>query len=166
MKHSIVLPVLFLALVSCTQPNIKYFDTNWGRPIVIDPSVPPDGEQLIQILLEHRAVPLKGTECERSGSSMGEDRRILQHRLAMLLGFGIGSPNSQMVLSSRCTTEPVELPDGDMPEPSPSSTQIDAWMCTLAVVDNAAKEVFIGGNIRIIFTKDTWKIFPKRLYCS
>jgi hypothetical protein len=51
-----------------------------GEAIKIDPTKPPVGAQLVQILLENQSIKLADTPCGRSG-----DTRILQQRLALTL---------------------------------------------------------------------------------
>lgn len=173
MKHSIALPALFLMLGSCAQPvtrpdHPQRVDSTWGKPMEIDPSVPPDGTQLMRILLENQSVPLKGTQCENSTPSMGEDKRSLHHLLAAMLGTGLASTQTLTLVASTCETASVELPDGSTPEEWSSKTIIDAWTCSLttAGTDEEKERYFSASSIRFIFTKDTWKLFPKRLSCS
>lgn len=42
-------------------------DARLGEPLKINPSKPPDGIQMFQILLEHGALKLKDTPCARQG---------------------------------------------------------------------------------------------------
>lgn len=88
-SNEISLPLLCLALVSCAPAYTKTERLDpMGDPLKIDPTKPPDGMQLVQILLENQSLPVKGTGCQ-SGSI--ENRR-LQHILAMVLGYGLDGP--------------------------------------------------------------------------
>lgn len=157
----VALPCAFcLALVACTPGTPAGRIDALGEPIKIDPAKPPNGEQLIQLLLENQSLPLKGTDC----TDGKDDPRLLQHRLVMMLGVLVDNPKGAVGLSSRCSPEPVELPDGAMPEPHTSKTAIKAWRCSLGA-SSTEGEVFIGSSIYVILTKDTWKIYPKRLNC-
>ena len=141
----ILSPLFLVALVACTPTGRM---NNLGEPLEIDPTRPPGGMMLIQILLENQSLPVKGTQCE---SGTGDNRR-LQHRLAMLLGDGLDNPRVHTELLADCQPNQYDLPSGGV---------IDAWQCRLGVMLKADKDEFgVGGSIYFGITKDTWKLVP------
>ena len=148
MKYRLLPLVLSIALVSCT-PTERIDAT--GEPMKIDPTKPPDGMRLVQILLENLAVPLKGTGCGNGPN----DPSVLKDHLAMFLGDGFDSPLVRTELSSDCQPDRYDLPSGG---------KIDAWHCRLGVVLKADKadkdELGVSGSIHFGVTKDTWEFVP------
>lgn len=150
-----VLPLLCLVLVSCTQHERLNVD---AEPLKIDPTKPPDGMHLVQILLENQSLPVKGTHCEDSGRS--PDKRRLLHQLAMALGDGLNNPRIRNELLGDCEPDQYELPSGKT---------VDAWQCRLGVVQKDEKGEFgASANIYFGITKDTWEIIPdpRALRCT
>ena len=177
MKYRLLTPLLCVALVSCAHQStdrqcgdpvkdIRTHDASepqrispsWGDPLKINPAKPPEGMHVIQILLENQSLPVKGTNCE--GSALGSgDKRRLQHKLAMLLGFGLDNPRHRTELSVGCQPDKYELPTGGL---------IDAWHCRLTALENDKKGEFIASSsIYFGITKDTWEFVPvpKALVC-
>lgn len=143
-----LLSILFcLTLASCAQPERLNPD---AEPLKIDPTKPPDGMHLVQILLENQSLPLKGTGCEDSGRS--PDNRRLVHQLAMVLGYGLGYPQHRVELWGDCIPDQYELPSGKT---------VDGWQCNLGTLDKDEKgEDIATANIYFGITKDTWEIIP------
>lgn len=151
MNHRLPLLLLCLALVSCTQS--ERISPLWDEPVKIDPSTPPEGMYLLQILLENQSLPLKGTGCEGPPG----DRRRLQHRLALTLGSGIDDPRHYRVLSGKCEAVQFELRSGSV---------IDAWNCVLGGVEKDKKgDPIASSHIDFGIKKDTWEIIPETLRC-
>lgn len=145
MKYRLPSLVLSLALVSCAQPERL---DHRGEPFKIDPTSPPNGIQMVQILLENQSLPVKGTQCENGK----DDERLLQHHLAMFLGEGFDSPLARSGLLASCQPNQYDLPSGGV---------IDAWQCRLGVIQKADKDEFgVGGSIYFGVTKDTWRLIP------
>lgn len=177
MKYRLLTPLLCLALVSCVHQRTdrqcespkneththdssesRRISPSWGDPLKIDPTKPPEGMHLIQILLENQSLPVKGTGCE--GSALGSgDKRRLQHKLARLLGSGLDNTRHRTELSANCQADKYELPSGGV---------IDAWHCSLTAVENDEKGEYIASSsIDFGITKDTWEFVPvpKALVC-
>lgn len=164
------LPLLCLALVSCTPANTQTERLDaMGEPLKIDPIKPPEGMQLVQILLENQSLPLKGTGC----GSNPNDKRTLQHLIASTFGSGLNNnsldKNGQLrkLLSVNiwggCKTERFELRSGP---------DIDAWRCTLYAEDQVDdKDAYtFSSSINFGVRKDTWKLItdsitPDPLIC-
>ena len=114
----------------------------------------PRGQDLTWILLENQSVPLKGTGCQ----SGADDRRRLQHQLALLLGGGFGSPHQQAELLDKCDIDRQKVSSG---------TMIDVWNCSLTVREKNEKgEVIASRSLGFVFAKDTWKLIPEKLTCT
>lgn len=155
MKYRLLPLILFLALVSCTRS--ERLDPLGGKLVKIDPTQPPSGMHLVQILLENQSIPLKGTHCEASGLS--PDNRRLQHQLALTLGEGFGNPRHRRELSGGCEPDQYEFPSGE---------SIDAWQCNLgAVTKNKKGEFIASSHIYFGIKKDTWELIrtPRALRC-
>lgn len=152
MKRRILSLLLVLALVSCTQTG--RIDPK-GDPVKIDPAKPPSGMLLVQILLENQSLPVKGTGCQ-SGAS--EDKRRLQHILALTLGEGLDNPRHRTELLGGCEADQFELPTGSV---------IDIWNCKLGVVEKDKKDEYIASaHIRFGIKKNTWEFVPEKLRCT
>lgn len=153
MKYQTLLLVLLLGPVSCTEH--ERLDPLGGDPVKIDPTKPPSGVHIVQILLENQSLPLKGTDCESSG--LAEDKRTLQHRLALTLGSEIDDPRHDHTLSAKCRADRFELPSG---------TGIDIWNCNLGLVEESRKGEFIASShIDFGIKRDTWELVPGTLRC-
>lgn len=176
MKYRLLTPLLCLVLVSCAHQHTDHqcgdhvdirthvtsgpqrISPSWGNQLKIDPTKPPEGMHLIQILLENQSRPVKGTSCESSALGSG-DKRLLQHALAMTLGSGLDNTHHRTQLSARCQPDKYELLSGGV---------IDAWHCSLTAVENDVKGEFIASSsIDFGITKDTWEFVPvpKALVC-
>lgn len=148
--------ILCIVLVACSRP--ERLTPHGGDPVTIDPTQPPSGMYLVQILLENQSLPLKGTGCEGSWSE--NDRRQLQHVLAVTFGFALDKPRTppyQVTFLGGCEAERFELRSGKI---------IDGWRCNINVVDNNQKGEYVA-NSSIYFgiTKDTWELIPETLLC-
>lgn len=153
MKFHIMLLMLFIAIIPFAHAD--RIDPEWGDPVKIDPAVPPSGIHVIQILLENQSLPLMGTGCR---SDLPNDKRTLQHRLALTLGYAIDNKRNHAVLSGGCQAEKIELRSGAI---------INAWHCKLAVVEKSEKNEFISSsNIHFGVKKDTWEFIPESLRCT
>lgn len=150
--------LFLLGLVACTPRGDGGRVDAMGEPLKIDPTRPPDGAQLIQVLLENQSAPLKGTLCE---SGAGDGRRV-QHKLAMLLGDNLDNPRVLTSLSAGCRPDWYALPSGK---------RIDAWRCNLAVLrtdkKNPRSGIFTSASIEVGITLDDWRIVPapEALFC-
>lgn len=178
MKYPILLMILLcLPLASCAHQRTdrqcggpideprthdasepQRISPSWGDRIKIDPAKPPEGMHLIQILLENQSLPVKGTNCESSALGSG-DKRLLQHKLASLLGSGLDNTRHRTELSAKCQADKYELPSGGL---------IDAWHCSLTAVENDENGEYIASSsIDFGITKDKWEFVPvpKALVC-
>lgn len=175
MKSSILL-LLSSVLVSCGHQRIdgQYADPvnnlhthaaseplpiSYARAngVKIDPTKPPNGMQMIQILLENQSLSVKGTSCESDPFGVG-DRRRLQHKLAMTLGYAFDRPKHHAVLSGSCEADQFQPPSGPV---------VDIWRCNLAVVEKDERDEFIASsNIYFGLKKDTWEFIPEKLLCT
>ena len=162
MKYRI-LPLLFgLVLISCAQsgrihPQPERISPAWGDVIKIDPTKPPSGMHMVQILLENQSIYVKGTSCESDPLGFGDKRR-LQHKLAMTLGYAFDRPDHHAVLSGGCKADQFELRPGSV---------IDIWHCNLGVVEKDKKGEFItSSHIDFGIKKDTWEFIPEKLLCT
>jgi hypothetical protein len=152
MKKAALILLLLASLASAGTS--ERLDPAWGDPLKIDPSKPPQGRHIIQILLENQSLLLKGTGC---GSDIPNDRRTLQHKLALSLGDAIDSKRHQALISGGCKPAQFELRSGAV---------IDAWHCTLTVVEKTAKGGFVASSsIDFGVKKDTWEIIPEAIRC-
>lgn len=160
MNSRLLLLMLCVVLASCSRA--ERISPDGGEPVKIDPFSPPNGVHLVQILLENQSFPVKGTGCENKLPDGPDDKRRLQHILAMRFGFGLDNPRLQRVHSGRCKAEQFELRSGSI---------IDAWRCSLNVVENGEKGEYItNSSIEFGVTKDTWKLItnsvtPNPLIC-
>ncbi len=145
--------MLFIVMAGCSRP--EQISSDDGEPVKIDPAKPPNGMHLVQILLANQSLPVKGTRCEGSWSS--DDKRRLQHKLAMALGDGLDNPRHRTELLGGCETDQFELRSG---------STVDGWRCNLNVVEKDKKGEFIA-NSSIYFgiKKDTWEFIPEALVC-
>lgn len=142
-----------LALASCTQPQRLNGE---GEPFQIDPTKPPSGVDMVQILLENQSLPLKGTNCEDKVRS--PDNRRLLHKLATNLGEELNNPQHHTELQGGdCEAVQHDLPSGKI---------VDAWRCRFIVTVKGKEEDF-GASIHFSVTKDTWKLVrvPEALLC-
>lgn len=154
-------PLLTLCaiLVACNQQG--QFVTEQGEPLKIDPTKPPDGTEMLQILLARQSLPLKQSGC----GSGPDDKSRLQHLLAARLGEGIDDHRLRKTLSGGCKAAQFELRSG---------ASIDAWHCGLNVVEtnldamkkDSKGEYIIKSSIDFAVTKDTWEIIPEKLWCT
>lgn len=161
MKQIIILPMFFIALMSCTQPDYDVDALNKRIRALDDKRInalndgerAPQGNDLIRILLENQSVPLKGTGC----ASGPDDKRVLLDTLAHHFGDGLDSPQLQMVHSSHCQNDQHELPNGSL---------IDVWNCTLTVNGyDKGQMTEVGWSFHFVLTKDRWKLIPKKFLC-
>ena len=151
----LILPLFFLALISCDQP--ERISPLWGDPIKIDPTKPPDGMHMVQILLENQLLPVKGTGCE--GSALGSgDKRLLQHSLALMLGSSIDPGTMEFKLSGGCKVDQIETKKGP---------RIDIWRCNLGIsnIETSTTTTTVSADIYFGITKDTWEFIPEKLLC-
>jgi len=110
---------------------------------------------MVQILLNGQLIPLKGTHCE--GSWTSDDKRRLQHWLAMALGGGLENPDRQVTLVGGCEADQLERRSGKI---------IDGWRCNFNVVENNEKgEHIANSSIYFGITKDTWELIPETMAC-
>lgn len=167
MKFRLLL-LLCTALISCAQPERADSDRcevigvshNSDIPEKIDTATPPDGTQVMRVLLKNQSFPLRGTGC----SSNSNDRSTLQDLLAMTLGAGIGiGADRQVIISGGCKAEQFELQSG---------STLDGWRCNLNMEEQFIKEGEYVYNSSITFglRKDTWEfitdsITPNPLIC-
>lgn len=161
MKHCILLLMLIFALVSCNQSE-RVSSSIWRDSVKIDPSIPPEGTHLMQILLENQSLPLKGTGCESSP----DDKHTLQDLLAITFGAAFGNDANkrhQVVFSGGCKAEQFELRSGSI---------IDGWRCTLNAEEKTIKkaEYIHSSSIAFGLQKNTWELItdsitPNPLIC-
>lgn len=188
MKYRLLSLLPLLALVACAHPRSasprdesakapspdgvsehQRISPLWGDPTKIDPTKPPSGTELVQILLENQAFPLKGTGC----ASDADDNRTLRHLLADTFGSGLNNNSLdenghiRKLLSVNiwggCEPEPFELRSGSI---------IDAWWCHLYAedqLDDKEAETFTW-SIAFGIRKDTWQLIvdsttPNPLIC-
>lgn len=152
MKYPLLSLLIVIALISCSQT--ERIDP-MGNSVKIDPAVPPSGMLLVQILLENMSLPVKGTGCQ---SGVGEDKRRLQHTLAMTLGEGLDNLRHRTELLGGCVADQFEFPSGSV---------IDIWNCKLGAVEKDIKGEFIAStHIRFGIKKDTWEFVPEKLRCT
>ena len=125
-----------------------------GNVLRIDPAVPPKGMNIMQILIENHALPLKGTGC---ASGIPDDKRTLQHKLALTLGDGIENKRHIVVVSGQCKTDKHELKPGVL---------IDIWRCGINVTEKTKRGSYIA-NASIDFSvkKDDWALIPETMLC-
>ena len=152
MKKAALVLLLLASLASAAAS--ERLDPVRGNPIRIDPTKPPEGINIIQILLENQSLPLKGTGC---GSDAPGDNRTLQHQLAVTLGWALDKKRHQMIISADCKPAQFELRSGAV---------VNAWQCTLRVVEKTAKGGFVASSV-IDFgvKKDAWEIIPEAIRC-
>ncbi|WP_157451259.1 hypothetical protein [Caldimonas taiwanensis] len=142
-----------LMLVGCAHAPI---DPWTGERVVIDPSQPPKGAQMMQLFLSQGDTPLRGSGCM---SDEALDARLtLRDRLAQVLGDALDHPeHHRAVLKGTCTSDPVQTPDGRV---------IDAWACSLNMVQEDITEGFVANAfVRGHFTKERWRLVPGSLLC-
>lgn len=162
MKHRLLPLLLSLILISCAhpervRPQPERISPAWGDAIKIDPTKPPSGMHMVQILLENQSLSVKGTNCESDPFGVGDKRR-LQHKLAMTLGYAFDRPHHHAVLSGSCEADQFEPPSG---------LAIDIWRCNLAVVEKDEKDEFIASsNIYFGIKRGTWEFIPEKLLCT
>lgn len=160
MKYRIAPLLLGFLLISCVQPGRIHPERTspiWGDVIKIDPTKPPSGMHMLQILLENQSLSVKGTNCESDPFGVGDKRR-LQHKLAMTLGYAFDRPKHYAVLSGGCEADQFKPPSGAV---------LDIWRCNLAVVEKDEKDQFIASsNIYFGLKKDTWEFIPEKLLCT
>jgi hypothetical protein len=127
-----------------------------GLPATIDPSVPPESAQLIQLFLENAHQPSANTSCDNSPDAK---RRTLREELSMLLGYGV-KMSSRHYLSMRTICEPgqAQRPDGSL---------VEVWVCSFHVeTTDARRRPQQGGLIMGSFTRSGWELLPHTLHCS
>jgi hypothetical protein len=140
-------------LTQSAWAQVQRLDALSGEPITINPSVPPTGVQLFQVLFENSSMSLKGTACSTFGE---KDTLTLQHQLAMILGFGLDVKQYKTNLVGQCKADRFEV----------SGKVIDAWSCEINATETTKKGKYIAnGSIRIGLTKDTWQVVPDSLLC-
>jgi hypothetical protein len=153
MKRPIITALIFLSMVASVG-GAERLNPLSGERQKIDPSRSPEGINIIQILLENQSLPLKGTGC---GSGNPDENRILQHQLALTLGYALDVKRHQSVISGECKPDRFQLRSGAL---------IDAWYCKLAVVEKTAKGGFVASSIiDFVIKKDTWELYPELLRC-
>jgi hypothetical protein len=153
MKKLALLTVILLSMVASVS-GAERLNSLSGELQKIDPSTPPEGMNIIQILLENQSLPLKGTGC---GSGKPDENRTLQHQLALTLGYALDVKRHQSVISGECKPERFQLRSGAI---------ADAWHCKLAVVEKTAKGGFVTSSIiDFVVKKDTWELYPELLHC-
>lgn len=160
MKHCTLLLLVFVP-VACHQSE-RVSPSIWRDSVKIDPSIPPEGTHLIQILLENKSLPLKGTGCESSP----DDKRTLQDLLASTFGAALGNnvnKRHQVFFSGGCKAEQFELRSGSI---------TDGWRCTLNSEEKTIKkaEHIYSASIAFGLQKRTWELItdsitPNPLIC-
>jgi hypothetical protein len=110
---------------------------------------------IMQILIENHALPLKGTGCD---SGIPGDARTLQHHLALTLGDGIDNKQNVVVITAdRCKADKYELKPGVF---------IDTWHCGINVVEKTKRGSYIANaSIDFWVKKDDWTMIPEKLLC-
>ena len=137
--------------------------TAWGQPIdplrgnriVIDPTKPPAGEQIIHLLLSNASAPLRGTPCWDSATP---DRGLtLREHLALALGQGIGAPEGHKAhISGECRADKTDALGG----------VVDVWSCSINVEHVDEKGEYVANAvIGAHFTTTTWTMIPSSIYC-
>ena len=150
----------WLLVVALTTSSIVLADSDrldpMGNALKIDSSVPPNGMNIIQILLENQALPLKGTGCD-SSSHMYEDKRSLKHKLAITLGHAIDNKRHVAVMLGGCKSDKSELKPGMI---------VNTWHCNINVVEQTKRGGFIANaSIDFWVKKDDWTMIPAKLLC-
>lgn len=157
--------MVFLTGVACGRA--ERLDPDSGQALIVDPAKPPNGAQLVQILLENQSLPLKGTGC----SSIPNDSARLQHLLARTFGGGIDDPNLQTAHAARC--EPAQFEQR-------AGAPMDVWQCHIYLqqrrtgsgVQDKTVESATHASVSFGVTKDTWKLVvdsvtpPSPLICT
>ena len=93
-----------------------------GLPATIDPSVPPESTQVIQLFLENAHLPSANTPCDNSPDAK---RRTLREELSMLLGYGVRmSAGHFMTMRTICEPGQAQRSDG---------SPVDVWVCSFHV---------------------------------
>lgn len=152
MKKYILITLVFVSVASAA--GSERLNPLSGERQRIDPSKPPEGMNIIQILLENQSLPLKGTGC---ASDIPSDNRTLQHQLATTLGWAIDHKPNKVTISGGCKPAQFELRSGAV---------VDAWQCTLTVVEKTANGGFVASSsIDFGVKKDTWEIIPEAIRC-
>lgn len=127
-----------------------------GNVLKIDPSMPPSGMNIMQILLENQALPLKGTRCDTSDSRY-DDKRALQHKLAITLGHAVDNKRHVAVMLGGCKSDKSELKPGML---------VNTWHCNINVVEQTKRGGFIANaSIDFWVKKDDWTMIPEKLLC-
>ena len=145
--------LLCLTLISCN--NDTRLSADWGEPLSIKPDQPPRAIDMVQVLLENQSLPLKGTGCE---GSTGDEKRTLQHCLALALGAPLADAKHEALISGDCRSAAKFSVAG--------GGAIDAWSYELAVVERNDKREFVASSvIQFGLTKDKWRLIPETLRC-
>lgn len=146
-----LLPLFFLALVSCNLDKPPDRVDVRGHIQKIDPTVPPDGPDMFAVLIENATLSLRGTKCADDAS----DARTLKHKIADLVGKEKARPEYFLrVVRNSCHADGF---DGT-----------DIWLCS--VTSSEIEEKNPGENIgpqSIVFgvTRAAWRFVPEVLMC-
>lgn len=131
-------------------------DPMTGAPIVIDPTIPPKGTQLVQLFLLHAAASLQGSHC--IGTEEERRRLTLGDRLAVVLGEALLRNETQKgLLHGRCLADKSDAIPGRV---------IDTWQCELRTeLVDAQGEFIADASVSAHFTRDTWSFVPGSVGC-
>ena len=141
---------LLLMLAACS-PTERL--NTLGETFEIDPAIPPDAEQLMQVLLENQSLPVRGTHC----ASGTDDKRLLLHRLVMTFGVLAAPPPD---IARRVRPAVHRLVAACKVEPG-----FVGWRCSLTTsVGDAA--VMSVSTIEVSLDKKTWAAYPESLRCE
>lgn len=154
MKAAIGTAICIWAAAAAASP--QPFDPLWGRPIVIDPSKPPQNESIIHLFLLNASTPLKGTGCVHEGA---DDKLALREELALMLSQAVGTPQGHKAfITAECKPDKTDALAGRV---------TDVWACSINVehVDERGDYVS-NGAVRAHFTRDTWTMIPSSLLCN
>lgn len=146
-----VLCIWSAASLAVAQP----IDPLWGDPIVIDPAKPPEGMQIVHLLLSNASTPLKGTGC--SDPSAPDRALTLREQLAVVLGQAIGAPKGHKAhITGQCRADKTDALGG----------VVNVWSCEINVEHVDEKGEYVAnGSIGAHFTRDTWTMIPQSLIC-
>ena len=131
-------------------------DPMTSDPVVIDPTKPPNGPQIMQLFLLSASASLQGSGCLSTEDR--NNRLTLRDRLAMVLGEVIDRPPEHKgVIHGRCIPDESDAIPGRL---------IDTWQCELQMEEvDENNEYIADASVSAHFTRDTWSFVPGTIRC-
>ena len=143
-------------LTAQEQPG-SILDPSFGEPVTIREQAPPNGMQLIQILINHADVSLYQSElCLQAESDRVVDGRTLRDQLAMVVWPAMAEDLRTEV---RGACHAAEITAGEITQ--------NVWDCRLTGLTTSSTnpEFFESRSVAFTISRTDWRLDPSSLRC-